>query len=330
MNAIIPVAGVGTRLRPHTHSLPKSLLRVGDKPIIGHILDKLIPLPVERLILIIGYLGEKIKAYVNTHYSFRDIQYVEQQERNGLGHAVWMTRSLAEGHPALIVYGDTIFEGDLSEALDDRIDGRIGVKRVEDPRRFGVVQMEGTRIRRLVEKPEQFVSDLAIVGVNYIRNTSLLFGCLDRIIREDRTTRGEYQLTDAFQLMVEEGAHLGVFPVEDWFDCGRPETLLATNRHLLSNGIASPGVPGEHAVMIAPCFIPSSAHIVDSVVGPYVSLGEGTVVKGCRIRDSILGDEATVEYCVLERSVVGDNTEIHGIPQKLNVGDSAEVYFGSA
>ena len=329
MNAIIPVAGVGTRLRPHTHSLPKALLRVGDKPIIGHILDKLIPLNVERLILIIGYLGEKIKAYVSANYTFNDVQYVEQEERNGLGHAVWMGRSLAGEDPALIVYGDTIFEGDLSEALDDRVDGKIGVKQVDDPRRFGVVQMEGTRIQRLVEKPETFISDLAIVGVNYVHNTPLLFQCLDRIVAEDITTRGEYQVTDAFQLMVEEGAHLEVFPVEHWFDCGKPETLLATNRHLLSNGVISPPVSGEHAVVIEPCFIASSARVVDSVIGPYVSMGEGVVVQGCRIRDSIIGDEAAVEYCVLEGSLIGDNTVIHGSPQKFSIGDSAEICLGN-
>jgi glucose-1-phosphate thymidylyltransferase len=329
MNAIIPVAGVGTRLRPHTYSLPKALLRVGDKPIIGHILDKLVPLNIDRLILIIGYLGGKIKAYVSANYTFNDVQYVEQKKRNGLGHAVWMARSLAGEDPALIVYGDTIFEGDLSEALDDRVDGKIGVKQVEDPRRFGVVQMEGTRIRRLAEKPETFISDLAIVGVNYIHNTSLLFRSLDRIIEEDITTRGEYQVTDAFQLMVEEGAHLEIFPVEDWFDCGKPETLLATNRHLLSNGVVSPPVSGEHVVVIEPCFIASSARIVDSVIGPYVSIGESTVVEGCRIRDSIIGDEATVETCVLEGSLIGDNTIIHGTPQKLNIGDSAEICFGN-
>ncbi len=325
MKAIIPVAGVGTRLRPHTHTTPKALLHVAGKPIIGHILDKVENLGVEEVILIIGYMGNKVVKYVSENYFFDKISYVEQKERKGLGHAVSLARDLVGGEPAFIIYGDTIFEGKLPNGAPNEIDGKIGVRRVNDPRRFGVVVLSGNRIRRLVEKPKEFVSDLAIVGINYIKNSKLMFECLQEIIERDVTTRGEYQLTDAFQLMVEKGAHFEVFEVDNWFDCGKPETLLITNRHLLSNGHPDVEIPGS--VVIHPVFVSRSAEIVGSIIGPYVSIADGARVRGSIVRNSIVGQSSVVDCCLLESSLIGDNAVMRGSLKRVNVGDSSEIDF---
>lgn len=326
MKAVIPVAGVGTRLRPHTHTIPKALIHVAGKPIIGYILDELVRLGVEDVILVIGYLGDQILQYVTQEYTFRRLDHVEQKDRRGLGHAISLTEPLVEEEPVLMVYGDTIFEGDLRNGIDDRVDGKIGVKAVEDPRRFGVVQVEGNRIIRLVEKPPQFVSNLAIAGVNYIRNSALLFRCLRELLEKKITTRGEYQVTDAFERMVESGAYLEVFSVENWFDCGNLQTLLTTNRHLLSKRKGDADRPGS--IIRPPVYIAPSAIIVNSVIGPYTSIAEGAHVEESIVKDCIVGEQAVVRSCLLSGSLIGDHAQVYGYAQRLNVGDSSEVHLG--
>lgn len=326
MKAVIPVAGVGTRLRPHTHTVPKALLHVAGKPIVGHILDKVVALGIEEVVLVVGVMGDRIVRYVNEAYRFRSVEYVEQAERKGLGHAIALTKALVGEAPILIIYGDTIFEGDLSDGIADGVDGKIGVAPVKDPERFGVVELEGKRIVNLVEKPERFVSDLAIVGVNTIRNTPLLFECLDELLAEGIRTRGEYQVTDAFRKMVQKGAVLEVFFVENWFDCGEPETLLATNRHLLEKQSEPLEIAGS--AILPPVSIAPSATIVGSIVGPYVSVAEGARVEWSIVKDSIIGEEAVVQHGLLEGSLVGNRALVQGAPQRLNVGDSSEVRMG--
>ena len=227
MKAIIPAAGIGSRLRPHTHTLPKALLHVAGKPIIGHILDHLVELDVQEAVIVIGAFGDKTKDYVKKNYQLK-ATFVEQKKRQGLGHSLYLAMQATKPEPVLIVYGDTIFEGDIAGGIDFSVDGSLGVKEVDDPRRFGTVEVEGGRIVRLVEKPEKPRSNLVIIGVNFINNFQLLQSCLTKIVEEDIKTRGEYQLTDAFQLMIDEGAHLTAFSMKGWFDCGKPETILAT------------------------------------------------------------------------------------------------------
>lgn len=326
MKAIIPVAGMGTRLRPHTYTTPKALFQVAGRPILAYILDEVVKLGVDEVVLVVGHLGDKIVEYVRREYPELGLYAVEQEEQLGLGHAVYLTREYTEGEPVLIIYGDTIFEGDLKGALEGGADARIGVKQVEDPRRFGVVVTEGDRIVRLVEKPSEFVSDLAIAGVNFVRNTPLLFRSLETIIKEDRRTKGEYQLTDAFQEMVERGARLEAFQIEDWFDCGKPESLLETNRHLLSKRGDAPDVPGS--VVLPPSFVAPTAKVESSIVGPYTSVAEGAHIEESIVRNSIVGEGAFVKGCLLEGSIVGDRARVSGAYQRLNVGDSSEVRLG--
>jgi len=322
LKAILPVAGVGTRLRPLTHTQPKTLVHVAGKPILGHILDRLTPVGVDEVVLIVGQWGERIVAYVQRHYPTLKVTAVEQAERKGLGHAVYMAKdAFADGEPALIVLGDTIFQADLKEAL--RLGkSAIGVRRVPNPSQFGVVELDGERVRRLVEKPQEPPSDLAIVGIYYVRDSDLLFRCLGDIIAEDVKVKGEYQLTDGLQRMIEQGEELLTFPVEDWWDCGNPDILLKTNRELLSRG--APAVPRlDGSIVVPPVAVDPSARVERSVIGPYVS-----VAAGVTIRDSIINEGAHVSTTLLDQSLIGEDADVRGEFSRLHIGDSSSMHLG--
>lgn len=321
--AVVPVAGVGARLRPHTHTRPKPLLQVAGQPIIGHILDQLVPLGIDRIVLIVGYMGDRITEYVRSRPDFSRVEFVEQTQQLGLGHAIWLARDVVGDDPMLIVYGDTIFHADLSGVLSADGDGSLGVRQVEDPRRFGVVvEVEGV-VQRLVEKPAEFVSDLAIVGVNHIRRSELLFECLDRLMQDEARTRGEFQLTDGFQRMVDAGARLSTFPVADWFDCGTLQAMLETNQALLAGQAAAPN--REDLVIRPPVHIDPTADVGDAIIGPYVSIGAGARIRRAVISNSIIGEQAIVEGIVLEDSLVGYQAVVTGRPHHINVGDLSQI-----
>jgi glucose-1-phosphate thymidylyltransferase len=323
VKAIIPVAGIGTRLRPHTHTVPKALVPVAGKPIVGHILDELSPLGVRDIVLVTGYMGDRVESYVDSAYPDLNVNYVQQDERRGLGHAIHLTEDYVGEGPILIILGDTVVTADFCSLVGgDRT--LIGVKEVDDPERFGVVVVEGGKVRSLVEKPDVPPSNLAIVGLYYIVNTELLFRCLNEVIERDIRTKGEYQLTDALLLMLERGENMGVFPVEGWHDCGRPETLLETNRFLLrrsgGNGMKFPG-----SIVLQPVAIDPSAAVERSVVGPFVSVAAGAAIRDSVVRDSILNANSCVERSLLSGSLIGEGAVVKGNFQRLNVGDSSEI-----
>jgi glucose-1-phosphate thymidylyltransferase len=322
MKAIIPVAGAGTRLRPHTHSTPKVLIELAGKPIIGHILSQLEGLPIDEVIMVVGQKGEMIKDYVDAHYKFRT-SFIVQEEAKGLGDAIYLTRPQVGSSPALIILGDTIFKADFGSLLD-KPTSLIGVKEVEDPRRFGVVEMEGKRITRLVEKPEHPKSKLAIVGIYLIREMAGLYRSIESLYNRKLRTKGEYQLTDALQVMLEQGTEMETFPVEGWYDCGKPETLLETNRILLEiGGFKPPSYPGS--VIVPPVFIDPSAKVEHSIVGPHVSISAGSHIRQTVVSESIIGGKTLVERALLHGSLLGDNATVRGKLSRLNVGDDSEV-----
>ena len=324
MRAIIPVAGVGIRLRPHTFSRPKVLLNVAGKPILAHILDKVIAEGITSATIVIGYLGEMIEEYVRTHYPGLDVSFVTQSERKGLGHSIWMARETYSDEPILIILGDTIFEVDLHQVLKLQ-HSALGVKSVDDPRRFGVVELNDGKISRLVEKPEHPVSNLAIVGIYYIRNTPLLKECLNELIEKDIRTRGEYQLTDALQMMLGRGETMVPFPVEGWFDCGKSETLLSTNKFLLERKSTNSIVPDS--IIIPPVYIAETAEITHSIIGPHATVADGAVIRQSIVRNSIIDDNAHVINTLLDNSIVGANAVVKGSFKRINAGDSSEIDF---
>jgi len=320
MKVIIPVAGVGTRLRPHTHTVPKVLINVAGKPILGHILDSLVPF-VDELVLIIGYMSEKVKRYVDMNYNFK-VTYAKQKERKGLGHAIYLAKSKIETDSFLIMLGDTVFEVDLNSVLKNKYT-TIGVKEVPDPKRFGIVETKNGRVVKLVEKPSNPKSNLAVAGIYYIKNSRLLFNCIEEIMNKDIRTKGEYQLTDALQLMIENGETIKTFQVDGWYDCGKPETLLLTNRHLLTKFSKKASVKGS--ILVDPVYISPSATVKNSIIGPYVSIADGAKIKSSIIQDTIINENSQVMNALVFKSIIGSYAVVRGRFKKLNVGDSSEI-----
>jgi glucose-1-phosphate thymidylyltransferase len=320
--AVIPVAGAGTRLKPHTHTVPKALLAVAGKPILGHILDQVAHTNPEKVVLVVspGAQGDRLREFGRSRKDLR-VECVVQESPLGLGHAVAQARDAVGEAPVLIVLGDTIVRADLARLVQG--DSRIGVRPVEDPRRFGVVVIDQGRITALTEKPDRPATNLAVVGIYYIRNSALLFRSLEDLIASGGRTRGEIQLTDALQRMIQAGEELRPFEVEGWYDCGKTETLLATNRALLDAQAAPVDCAG--VVTLPPVILDPTADVRHAVIGPHVSVGPGARIRRAVVRDSIINEGAIVEDILLDGSVVGERAVVRGAYQRLNVGDSSEV-----
>jgi len=323
MRAIIPVAGVGSRLRPHTFTLPKVLLNVAGKPILGHILDKIIGDGITEATIVVGHMSDKIQEFLATTYPDFRAQYVEQEERMGLGHAIYLSReTIVDDDPLLIILGDTIFDVDLGPVLSGETSA-LGVKAVDDPRRFGVAVVRDGWITNLVEKPEQPVSNLAVVGLYYLRHPRLLVSCLEELVAKNLRTKGEYQLTDALQLMIDRGEKMRTFPVEGWYDCGKPETLLSTNQSLLAKSSTNRSIEG--VVINGPVYIAPTAQLRNCVVGPYATVGDHAEVTEAVVRDSIISEHAKVSRVLLDHSIIGNDSVVTGGFKRLNVGGSSEI-----
>jgi glucose-1-phosphate thymidylyltransferase len=327
MKVIIPAAGLGSRLRPHTFTTPKSLLTVAGKPILAYILDQVVACGAGRVTLIVGHLREQIEKWVTENYDL-DVDFREQAQKLGLGHAVLIGLD-PDDREVLVILGDTIIDTDLKQVIARGISS-IGVKEVADPRKLGVVVVENGRVTKLVEKPADPPSQLAIVGVYYFNDGKLLGRAIKEVIEQGITVKGEYQITDALQLMVNWGELLEVFPVDGWFDCGRPETLIATNRYLFNRDGGSRGtdLSLQNATIIDPVALGDRVRIEDSVVGPYVSLGAGSCVRRSVIRDSLIGRECQITQLLLDQSLLGNRVVVNGTFQTLNLGASSG--FGTA
>ncbi len=325
MKAIIPVAGVGRRLRPHTHTQPKALMHVAGRPILGHILDELVAVGVDEAVLVVGHLGEKVEEFVRGRYKI-PIHFVEQTEALGNGHAIYVARQYLDGDGVLIIMGDTIIKADLPRVLAFTRSA-IGIHEVADPRRYGVVEVTNGTVRRLIEKPEVPPSNLAIVGVYLVRNPGLLRSCLERMVAEGRHVRGEYWLADALQMMVDAGESMQTFHISGWYDCGTPEALLEANRELLASE-SLPMVIPEGWVVRPPSYVDPSAQIEGSVIGPYASIAEGVRVINSVVRDTIVNAHATLDGVLLEHSIIGEHASVTGRAARINLGDSSEIELG--
>jgi glucose-1-phosphate thymidylyltransferase len=324
MRAIIPVAGVGSRLRPHTYAIPKVLLNVAGKPILYHIMDKMMVEGVNEATIIIGHMGEMIREQLTKSYPSFKFDFVEQEERHGLGHAIYLAKHTIGAEPILIVLGDTIFDVELGPVLKSPTSS-LGVKTVDNPRRFGVAETSGGFITKLIEKPENPTTNLAVVGLYFIKNPQLLVSCLTELVEKDIRTKGEYQLTDALQMMIERGDKMTTFMVDGWFDCGKPETLLSTNRALLEKKSTSRKI--DTVVVNEPVYIAPTAKLSNCIVGPYATVGDNAVISESVIRNSIISEEAQVHKALLDNSIVGNGAIVRGSYKRINVGGSSEVDF---
>jgi glucose-1-phosphate thymidylyltransferase len=327
LRVVIPAAGEGRRLKPHTHTTPKVLLQVAGKPIIGHIMDRLVDVKPDEVIVIVGSQGTQIQEYLTAKYPF-NFKFVEQKDPKGLGDAVsrvadFFTKS-DEASPVLILLGDTIVDINFKEVIGK--ENIIGTKTVDDPRRFGVVETRNGNVVKITEKPLEPKSNLAIVGIYYFTSARPLLDGLDKIIKEDRKNRGEYQLSDALQEMIDAGIKIKTYPIEYWLDCGTSEALIATNRYLLQTN--SYFTPRERVVIIPPVYIEDSVSIEESVIGPFVSISEGAEIRNSIIRDSIINQRAYVENSLMQGSILSEYAVVRERAHKVNLGAFSEMEMG--
>lgn len=330
MKAIIPVAGAGKSLRPHTFTQPKPLILVAGKPIISFILDELIKVGVDEYVFVIGYMGDKIQAFIETNYPDIKADYVVQEKRLGLGHAIWIARStFKEEDQILIVLGDTIFDADLKEMMQHN-QSVLGVKKVNDPRQFGVVEFgDDGYLVKVVEKPSIPKSNLAMVGLYLIHEVLELIEALNYIIENQLMTRNEYQLTDALMQMISKGIKFHTLEVRNWFDCGKKDILLETNAILLKRKqYKQDETPHfEHSIIIPPVSIGENCTIENSIIGPNVTIGSNSRIEASIIRESIIGHYSHLEEVSLYYSIVGHDASIKGLRQSLNIGDHTDIDF---
>ncbi|RYF90795.1 MAG: glucose-1-phosphate thymidylyltransferase [Chitinophagaceae bacterium] len=330
MKAIIPVAGAGTKLRPHTYTQPKALIPLAGKTILSIIVDQLKEAGIKDFIFIIGYMGEKIQDYVTNHYPELQCSFITQNERFGTGHAIKLTRELVGDDELLVVLGDTIAEYDLRAVLDAP-QSMLGVKKVDDPRNFGVAELdENLRISRVVEKPSIPKSNMALVGIYKVKETGILFDCLTKISEQNIRSYHEFSLTDALECMIQQGVLFHSFKVSNWFDCGKKETLLESNAILLKKfgGNIPQNNNYQNSIFIPPVSIGEGCVIHNSVIGPNVAIGEHSIVNHSIVKDSIIGAYSHLNEIVLNNSLIGSDAEVRGVSRNLNIGDNTAIDLG--
>ena len=315
MNIVIPMAGFGTRLRPHTWSKPKPLVSAAGKPVLGHVLDMFSEISeVEKLVALLAYPQWEAR-------------FVNQDEMLVQSHAIWLAREGLEG-PLLLAFVDTIVDADLSVLEGETADAVAWVKEVEDPRRFGVVELNSDgHVTKIIEKPSDPSNNLALVGFYYFKNAADLIAAIEKQMDRDTQLGGEYYLADAVNIMLAEGMKMRVEQVDVWKDCGKPGPLLETNRYLLDNGRDNSNEARQRdgALIIPPVFIAPTAAISESVIGPYASIGAECVIQRSVIADSIIEEGCRIESSHLQKSIVGRWSNVVGLPQQLNIGDSTEI-----
>ncbi|HJU88781.1 MAG TPA: sugar phosphate nucleotidyltransferase [Gemmatimonadaceae bacterium] len=324
MKVIIPLAGKGTRLRPHTHVTPKPLLKVAGKPVMAYLLDDLKKLGnVHEIIYITGHLRDRVEEYARTKYDFPSV-FVEQKVQNGTATAVELARPYVD-QPILIIFVDTIFDADLSVINRTDADGIIWVKEVEDYQRFGVVVSDDDgNMTQIVEKPSTPISKRANIGLYYIRNWKLLYEGIDHVLRSP-PNKGEYYLTDAFQYMIDKGARIKVIDVEGWYDAGKLDTLLETNEIMLRKGRARTPVAEHETTIVEPVYVEDGVVLRQSRIGPNVSISSGTIVEGSTLANTIVGSKSRIMRCSLQNSMIGDEVVMEGLTGEVTVGDHSEI-----
>jgi glucose-1-phosphate thymidylyltransferase len=310
MKVVIPLAGKGTRLLPLTKHTPKPLIRVAGRPVMDYVVDKLAGLDVEELIFITGHLKEQVEAYVRRTYR-QPARFIEQKVQDGTAGAVNLARPHVDG-PVLIIFVDTLFDADLTLINRTPADGIIWAKEVEDYQRFGVVVTDASgHMTRIVEKPSEPISRRANIGLYYIKDWRALYEGIDWTLRQPKQ-KGEWFLTEAFQHMINHGRKIFTADVGGWYDCGKVDTLLETNLHLLTHGGARRPAAGKGVTIQDPVYVADGVRLERCSIGPNVAIDEGAVISGGTIRDAIVGRDARLTDCSVTRSVVGEGAELRG------------------
>jgi glucose-1-phosphate thymidylyltransferase len=330
MKVVVPVAGIGAKLRPHTHTQPKPLVPIAGKPILAHMIDELREGGLQEFVFILGYLGDKIEAFLTAQYPDLKMTFIVQDPREGTAHALWVCKEQVEHEEELlVVLGDTIAGFNLQNVLASP-ESILGVKRVHNPMLFGIAETDANGIiTRLVEKPQIPKSNQALVGIYKIKNIPLLFEAIAYQMANNLKVNNEYYLTDALMYMIQKGERMRAIEVDNWFDCGRKETLLEANAILLNTEFyknkQQPSFP--NTIIIPPVSIGKNCKVEHSIIGPYVAIGDNTIVQKAIVSNSIIGSFSELQHVVLKDSIVGNDTALNGLVQSLNIGDNTEINF---
>ena len=323
MIAIIPAAGIGTRLRPHTFIYPKVLLNVAGRPMISYVMDSILENGITDVRLVLGYKEDQVIEYVKNTYKNINFEFIIQKEFSGLGHAVYLDAKDLKNEDVLIQLGDTILEGDFSQ-LKNSNTCVLGVKQVKNPYRFGIVEVDSNDvIVGLEEKPSKPKSNLALVGFYYIKDVLKLKEALDEIIGKNIRTKGEYQITDALHLMIEKGETFKALYIDGWYDCGKQETLLSTNQYLLSKNNLDYHVEGS--LINSPVFIGKNVKIENSIIGPFCSIAEESKINNSIVENSIIGKGTVIKNMIIKDSILGENASIKGDYNRYNISNNSEI-----
>lgn len=335
LKVVIPMAGWGTRMRPHTWSKPKPLVSVAGKTSLEHLLDmfKTLPDPENtEFIFIVGpFLGElQIPAFIKANYPNLKAHYVVQHEMKGQSHALALAREYLRG-PMIMCFSDTLMETDFSFLATEQADGVAWVMPVEDPRRFGVAE-EGTDgwVKRFIEKPQSMDNNLVVVGCYYFKNSDTLLAAIDDQMKRGVMLKNEYFLTDAISIMIESGAKVRTQKIGTWLDTGTIEATLDTNKLLLEKiGSKVENFKGSNVKIVEPVVIHESAEISNSTIGPYASIGANCKIQNSQIAESVLEADCEINDAALSRSLIGKQAKVQGRGDghvmQLNIGDTSSI-----
>ncbi|TYB30646.1 MAG: NTP transferase domain-containing protein [Candidatus Mcinerneyibacterium aminivorans] len=328
MKAIIPAAGIGTRLRPHTYNRPKAMVEVAGKPILAHIIDRVNKINPEEIVIIVGYQKDMLINWINKRYPDLNITFITQQKMLGLGHAIYMAKdNISKNEELLIILGDTIVDIDIKKLINSDY-SRIVTKQVDNPKRFGIAELNKDKfITNLVEKPDNPSTNKALIGVYYIKESQKLFESLKYIINNNIKTKGEFQITDALNYMVEKQKDkMKTYDVKNWFDCGTIDTLLKTNKFLLdkfSDQNLKYNYP--NTVIIPPVAIGEDVKIKNSIIGPYVSISDNISIDNSIIKNSLIYSNTKIKNFLLRDSIIGDKSNLKKNFTKTNIGSKSFI-----
>ncbi len=335
MNIIVPMAGRGSRLRPHTLTVPKPLIKVGGKPIVHRLVEdisKMCQEKIDEIAFVIGDFGAQVEADLiavaadlgakgSIHY---------QKDPLGTAHAVLCAEQCLEG-PVIVAFADTLFKADFQ--ISEGIDGMIWVKQIEDPSAFGVVKLnEVNEIIDFVEKPMEFVSDLAMIGIYFFKDGAALKSEINYLLENNLQKGGEYQLPDALRRLTEKGTAFLPGKVDDWLDCGNKKVTVETNKQVLNFdyelglNLVDKNADVVNSTIVQPCFIGAGVKIIDSVVGPHVSIGENSIVRSSVLSNCLIQNDVSLAHLNLKDSMIGTSVEIHQKPKDLSVGDFTKIH----
>ena len=335
MNIIVPMAGRGSRLRPHTLTVPKPLIKVGGKPIVHRLVEdisKMCKEKIDEVAFVIGDFGEQVEkdliAVANDLGAKGSIHY--QKEPLGTAHAVFCAEQCLEG-PVIVAFADTLFKADFQ--ISDGIEGMIWVKQIDDPSAFGVVKLNrANEIIDFVEKPKEFVSDLAMIGIYFFKDGVALKSEINYLLENNLQKGGEYQLPDAMRRLTDKGTTFLPGKVDAWLDCGNKKVTVETNKHVLNFdqdkglNLVDANAVIVNSTIIPPCFIGAGVKIIDSVIGPHVSVGENTAIRSSVLSNCLIQHDSSLAHLNLKDSMVGALVEIHQKPKDLSIGDFTKIH----